>query len=62
VSEGFDAAIRFGEPEPSGLIVRKLLKTRILTCAAPTYLGPPRPAAASARLAAARMPAVFATL
>jgi DNA-binding transcriptional LysR family regulator len=38
VSEGFDVAVRFGEPEPSGLIVRKLLETRILTCAAPAYL------------------------
>ncbi len=38
VSEGFDAAIRFGEPEPSGLITRKLLETRIVTCAAPSYL------------------------
>src|ERR1700722_15370289 len=38
VSEGFDAAVRFGEPEPSSLIARKLLETRILTCAAPSYL------------------------
>ncbi|HSI39137.1 MAG TPA: LysR family transcriptional regulator [Xanthobacteraceae bacterium] len=38
VSEGFDAAIRFGEPEPSGLVTRKLLETRILTCASPAYL------------------------
>jgi DNA-binding transcriptional LysR family regulator len=38
VSEGFDVAVRFGEPEPSSLIARKLLETRILTCAAPTYL------------------------
>src|SRR5271163_371389 len=38
VREGFDAAVRFGEPEPSGLIVRKLMETRILTCAAPAYL------------------------
>ncbi len=30
VSEGFDVAVRFGEPEPSGLIARKLLETRIL--------------------------------
>jgi DNA-binding transcriptional LysR family regulator len=47
VREGFDVGIRFGEPEPSGLIVRKLLETRILTCAAPTYLarrgGPQHP-------------------
>jgi DNA-binding transcriptional LysR family regulator len=38
VSEGFDVAVRFGEPEPSALIARKLLETRILTCAAPLYL------------------------
>ena len=38
VSEGFDVAVRFGEPQPSGLIARKLLETRILTCAAPAYL------------------------
>jgi len=38
VSEGFDAAVRFGEPEASGLVTRKLLETRILTCASPAYL------------------------
>ena len=38
VGEGFDVAVRFGEPEPSALIARKLLETRILACAAPTYL------------------------
>jgi DNA-binding transcriptional LysR family regulator len=38
VSDGFDAAVRFGEPEPSALMTRKLLDTRILTCAAPHYL------------------------
>ncbi|XYH97582.1 LysR family transcriptional regulator [Sorangium sp. So ce1128] len=38
VSEGFDAAVRFGEPEPSALVARLLLKTRILTCASPDYL------------------------
>src|ERR1700739_2613742 len=38
VAQGFDAAVRFGEPEPSGLVARKLLETRILTCAAPSYL------------------------
>jgi len=45
VAEGFDVAVRFGEPEPSGLIARKLLETRIFTCAAPAYLarhGQPR--------------------
>jgi DNA-binding transcriptional LysR family regulator len=38
IGEGFDVAVRFGEPEPSALISRKLLETRILTCAAPAYL------------------------
>jgi DNA-binding transcriptional LysR family regulator len=38
VGEGVDVAVRFGEPEPSALIARKLLETRILTCAAPAYL------------------------
>jgi DNA-binding transcriptional LysR family regulator len=38
IAEGFDAAVRFGEPELSGLVARKLLETRILTCAAPDYL------------------------
>jgi DNA-binding transcriptional LysR family regulator len=45
VAEGFDVAVRFGEPEQSGLIARKLLETRILACAAPSYLarrGTPR--------------------
>lgn len=35
---GVDVAIRFGEPEPSSLIARKLLETRVVTCAAPAYL------------------------
>jgi DNA-binding transcriptional LysR family regulator len=38
VADGFDAAVRFGDPEPSGLVARKLLETRILTCASPAYL------------------------
>jgi hypothetical protein len=38
VSEGVDVAVRFGEPEPSSLIARKLLETPILACAAPAYL------------------------
>ncbi len=38
IADGFDVAIRFGEPAPSSLVARKLLETRILTCAAPSYL------------------------
>jgi DNA-binding transcriptional LysR family regulator len=38
VADGFDLAIRFGEPRVSALIARKLLDTRILTVAAPSYL------------------------
>ena len=30
VSDGFDAAVRFGEPEPSALVARRLLETRVL--------------------------------
>ena len=39
VSEGFDLAIRFVEPSTSSsLVARKLLETRVVTVAAPTYL------------------------
>jgi DNA-binding transcriptional LysR family regulator len=38
VAEGFDAAVRFGAPPPSSLIVRKLLDTRVVTCASREYL------------------------
>jgi len=38
VSEGFDAAVWFGEPAPSGLVARRLLDTRVVTCASPAYL------------------------
>jgi DNA-binding transcriptional LysR family regulator len=38
VADGFDAAVRFGEPEPSALVARRLLETRVLTCASPAYL------------------------
>ncbi len=38
IGEGFDAAVRFGEPTPSSLIIRRLLQVRVLTCAAPAYL------------------------
>ena len=42
---GMDVAVRFGPPDASSLIVRKLLETPILTVAAPAYLerhGQPR--------------------
>src|SRR5471030_277865 len=38
VADGFDLAIRFGEPKPSTLVARKLLDTRIVTVATPGYL------------------------
>src|ERR1700747_236932 len=38
VAEGFDLAIRFGEPHPSALVARKLLDTRVITVASPAYL------------------------
>jgi DNA-binding transcriptional LysR family regulator len=45
VRDGFDVAVRFGVPEPSALRARLLLRTRVITCAAPAYLarrGTPR--------------------
>jgi len=38
VSDGFDLAVRFGEPTPSALITRRLLDARILTVASPIYV------------------------
>ncbi|MBS0521707.1 MAG: LysR family transcriptional regulator [Proteobacteria bacterium] len=38
VSDGFDLAVRFGEPTPSALIHRRILDARILTIAAPAYI------------------------
>ena len=38
VDEGFDAAIRIGQPEESSLIVRKLCDARVILAAAPDYL------------------------
>ncbi len=35
---GVDVAMRFGPPETASLIARKLLETRVITCAAPAYL------------------------
>ena len=45
VGEGFDIAVRFGEPPSSSLVARKLLETWIVTVASPAYLaGHGRPA------------------
>ena len=38
VSDGFDLAVRFGEPTPSALITRRILDARILTVASPIYI------------------------
>ena len=38
VGDGFDLAIRLGQPQNSSLIARKLMDTRVLTVATPGYL------------------------
>ena len=38
VGEGFDIAVRFGTPPESSLVARKLLETRTVTVASPSYL------------------------
>ena len=38
VADGFDLAVRFGEPRESTLIARKLLETRVITVASPGYI------------------------
>jgi DNA-binding transcriptional LysR family regulator len=38
VGDGFDLALRFGHPQPSSLVARKLLDLHVLTVAAPSYL------------------------
>lgn len=38
VSDGFDLAVRFGDPTPSALIARRVLDARILTVASPLYI------------------------
>lgn len=38
IADGFDLAVRFGQPRDSSLIARKLLETPVLTVAAPSYL------------------------
>ena len=45
MSGGVDVAIRFGQPDTPSLVARKLMETRVITCAAPDYLerhGAPR--------------------
>jgi DNA-binding transcriptional LysR family regulator len=38
IADGIDISMRFGEPAQSSVVARKLLETRILTVASPTYL------------------------
>lgn len=38
IADGFDLAVRFGRPPSSTLIARKLLETRVLTVATPSYI------------------------
>ena len=38
VADGFDCAVRFGEPESSSLVARRIGDTRVVTCAARSYL------------------------
>lgn len=38
IADGFDLAVRFGEPRTSSLVARKLADTPVLTVAAPSYL------------------------
>lgn len=38
IADGFDLAVRFGQPQASTLVSRTLLRTRVVTVAAPVYL------------------------
>jgi DNA-binding transcriptional LysR family regulator len=38
VADGFDLAVAFGLPDPSALIGRLLLETRVMTCASADYV------------------------
>ena len=38
ISGGFDIAVRFDQPRATSLVARRLLETRIMTCASPAYL------------------------
>jgi DNA-binding transcriptional LysR family regulator len=45
VADGFDLALRFGEPPAGSFVARKLIETRVLTVASPSYIkahGKPR--------------------
>jgi DNA-binding transcriptional LysR family regulator len=45
VADGFDLALRFGEPPVGSFVARKLIETRVLTVASPSYVkahGKPR--------------------
>ena len=45
VADGFDLALRFGDPPGGSFVTRKLLETRVLTVASPAYIaarGQPR--------------------
>jgi DNA-binding transcriptional LysR family regulator len=41
VADGFDLALRFGDPPGGSLIARKLVETRILTVASPEFVARP---------------------
>ena len=38
IADGFDLALRFGHPQPSALVARKMMETRIITVASPAYI------------------------
>src|ERR1700729_2889209 len=38
VADGFDLALRFGDPPSGSFVARKLVQTRILTVASPSYI------------------------
>jgi len=38
VADGFDLALRFGEPPQGWFVARKLIETRVLTVASPSYI------------------------
>jgi DNA-binding transcriptional LysR family regulator len=45
VADGFDLALRFGDPPQGSFVARKLIETRVLTVASPSYIkahGKPR--------------------